>query len=129
MNKSGGCRALSLPRRDHRAGLGITPAEMREGDLRALGDEAHLRANHYQRTVESRRRAGVKTREEYLHETADMMTDRARDDLEILTLLGSVKAFAEHLGISYEAAKKRAQKSKIAFVRTRGQGVMRCMVA
>lgn len=48
--------------------LSITPAEMREGDLRALGDADHLRANHYQRTIDSRRRAGVKSRDEQVAE-------------------------------------------------------------
>lgn len=48
--------------------LSISPAEMREGDLRALGDADHLRANHYQRTIDSRRQAGVKSRDEQILE-------------------------------------------------------------
>lgn len=48
--------------------LSISPAEMREGDLRALGDETHLRANATQREADRRRRAGVKSRNEQILE-------------------------------------------------------------
>lgn len=48
--------------------LTITPAEMREGDLRALGDADHLRANATQRKTDSRRRAGIRSREEQFAE-------------------------------------------------------------
>jgi hypothetical protein len=52
--------------------LNITPAEMREGDLRALGDEAHLRANATQREADRRRRAGARSRDEQVVERLEV---------------------------------------------------------
>lgn len=76
--------------------LSITPGEMRDGDLRALGDEAHLRANHYQRTVESRRRTGVKSNEQKAKERLEV-------GLKALSMQGEgmpLRVIAAQIGVS-----------------------------
>ncbi|MGY6251689.1 hypothetical protein ACXIUS_29915 [Bosea thiooxidans] len=88
--------------------LRIEPAEMRDANLRALITDDVRRERERVRLREVRAAAGALDRATYeaqAHQAAE-------DILKIVDRLGSVKAVAERLGISYDTAKKRIQRAR-----------------
>lgn len=88
--------------------LRIEPEEMRQADLRVLIDTGIRRERDRERWHERREAAGKVDRATY-EATAHQ---KAEDILRMLDRLGSTKAVAEALGITYEVAKKRIQRAR-----------------
>jgi hypothetical protein len=85
--------------------LRITPDEMRHMTRLIDADEKRRRDREATRT--QRRAAGVQDRAAYEAAAAE----RANEARVLIGQLGSIRAVAERLGISYEAAKKRLQRA------------------
>ena len=81
------------------AALDITPAEMRDADLRVLIDKDRARDTARERKQASRRNAGVRSRTVYRSDAAREATKRAVEMTELLRRFGSTPAIAEHLGV------------------------------
>jgi hypothetical protein len=94
--------------------LQIEPSEMREANLRVLVDQDVRRERdrerwHAEQRTEKRRAAAGGVDRATYEATAHQ---KAEDILRMLDHLGSTKAVAEALGITYEVAKKRIQRAR-----------------
>jgi hypothetical protein len=85
--------------------LQITQDEMQQ--MTRLIDRGEKQRRDREATTRARRAAGVQPRSSYLASAAE----RGAEVHAMLTQLGSIKAVAERLGLSYDAVKKRLQRA------------------
>jgi hypothetical protein len=111
------------------ARLEITEVEMRGANLRVL-ITAPIKKEHARKRQQARRlRSGAEPRPIYVGKVRAEANDKAEAVLSLLAELGTVKAVAEHLGISVNTAKQRLWRARRSLDAAGLHGSSRCMVA
>ena len=111
------------------ARLEITEAEMRGANLRVL-ITAPIKQEHARERQQARRlRSGAEPRPIYVGKVRAEANDKAEAILSLLAELGTVKAVAEHLGLSVNTAKQRLWRARRSLDAAGLHGSSRCMVA